>query len=180
VLFGRVYPEQVDLGQRKPKTFDWCLSRTRDGHGVTAPRELIHLMSSARDQQLRRYEIGEPPPPEETIFDRQALRDAVPDVSEVRLTKTIYAEYPALRPYLERLEGQKTHHSVASRAVAWGEEDLPVAHEIADRLVDIGFFERRGDRAAPTYWVPFVYRPELRMVQGSADGVAPVPDEDVS
>jgi len=176
-LFDRVFPEQVDLGARKPKTFDWCLSRTRDGQGVTAPRELIHLMSAARDKQLRRFEIGEPPPPGEPVFDRQALRDAVPEVSEVRLTKTIYAEYPGVRNYLERLEGQKTHHNAASLAAVW-QEDEPSARGIADRLVEIGYFERRGNRQDSTYWVPFMYRPVLKMVQGSAEGVAPTPDDD--
>lgn len=179
-LFDRVYPEQVDLGQRKPKTFDWCLSRTRDGQGVTAPRELIHLMSAARDKQLRRYEIGEQPPAGDNVFDRQALRDAVPEVSEGRLTKTIYAEYPALRSYLERLEGLKTHHNVMSLAIAWNEVDHAVVRGIADRLVEVGFFERRGDRQDPTYWVPFMYRPALRMIQGSADGVGASPDDDLA
>jgi hypothetical protein len=178
-LFERVYPTQVDSGTRKPRTFDWCLARTQDGHGDTAPRELIHLLSAARDRQLRRYEIGEPPPADEAIFDRQALKDALPEVSEVRLTKTLYAEYPGLKPYLERLEGQKTHHNDASLAAVLA-TDEPEAREIAGRLVDIGFFERRGDRQHPTYWVPFIYRPALKLIQGSADGVAPVPGEEDS
>lgn len=175
-LFERVYPLQVDLGTRKPKTFDWCLARTQDGHGEPTPRELIHLLSAARDYQLRRYEIGEPPPAGEAIFDRQALKDALPEVSEVRLTKTLYAEYPGLKPKLEALEGQKTHHNDASLAVLWG-VDEPEARQVANRLVEVGFFERRGDRQHPTYWVPFMYRPALKLIQGSADGVASTGDE---
>jgi len=171
-LFERVYPAQVEAGSRKPKTLDWCLARTRDGSGTNAPRELIHLLSTARDRQLRRYEIGEPDPGEETIFDRQALKDALPEVSEVRVTKTLYAEYPALRNYLERLEGQKTHHNDTSLAGAWS-IDFEEARRVADPLVEVGFFERRGERQRPTYWVPFMYRSALRLVQGSAEGVAP-------
>jgi len=44
--------------------------------------------------------------------------------------------------------------------------------------VEIGYFERRGNRQDSTYWVPFMYRPVLKMVQGSAEGVAPTPDDD--
>lgn len=176
-LLERVYPLQVDLGTRKPKTFDWCLARTRDGLGENAPRELIHLLSTTREEQLRRYEIGEQPPTGEAIFDRQALKDALPEVSTVRLTKTLYAEYPTLKPYLEQLEGQKTNHNDASLAVIW-DCSIPEARKIAGRLVEIGFFERRGERANPTYWIPFIYRPALKLVQGSADGVAAVPEED--
>jgi hypothetical protein len=176
-LFERVFPLQVDLGTRKPKTFDWCLARTRDGYGETAPRELIHLLSVTRDEQLRRYEIGEQSPSGEAIFDRQALKDALPEVSTVRLTKTIYAEYPALKDYLDRLEGQKTNHNDASLAGIWG-ISISETREIANRLVEIGFFERRGERSNPTYWIPFIYRPALKLVQGSAEGVVGAPEDE--
>jgi hypothetical protein len=176
-LFYRVFPKQVEAGSRKPKTFDWCLARTRDGQGTTAPRELIHLLSLARDRQLRRYEIGEPAPAEEAIFDRQALKDSLPEVSEVRLTKTLYAEYPGLRSYIERLEGQKTHQNDSSLATIWG-VPLDEARATADRLVEVGLFERRGDRQSPTYWMPFMYRQALKMVQGSAEGVAPTVEDE--
>jgi hypothetical protein len=43
------------------------------------------------------------------------------------------------------------------------------AQEIANRLAEIGFFEKRGEQAHPTYWVPFLYRPALQLVQGSAE-----------
>jgi hypothetical protein len=170
-LFERVYPEQVESGRNKPKTLDWCFARTKDGNGHTAPRELIHLLSTAREEQLRRYEIGETSPAGEVLFDRQALKDALPAVSEARLTKTLYAEYPTLRPRLERLEGEKTHQDPVSLAGIWN-CSVEEARETADRLHEIGFFERRRDRQRFTYWVPFMYRPALKLVQGSADGVA--------
>jgi hypothetical protein len=98
-------------GPNKPMTFDWCLLRTRDGTKNNAPRELIHLLSAAREVQLRRLELGEPAPPDPFLFERTAVKDALPEVSEVRLTKTLYAEYDEYRRYLELLEGQKTNHS---------------------------------------------------------------------
>lgn len=57
-LFYRIFPTQVDGGPKNPRTFGWMLSRTRDAANETAPRELIHLLSSARDVQLRRLELG--------------------------------------------------------------------------------------------------------------------------
>lgn len=171
VLFERVYPRQVDVGSRKPRTLEWCLSRTQDGYGEPTPRELIHLLSAARDHQLRRYEIGEQSPASEAIIDRQALKDALPEVSETRLVRTLYAEYPGLRAKVELLEGQKTHHNDASLAALWNVSELQ-ARQIADRLVEIGFFERRGDRQRPTYWVPYMFRPALKLVQGSVEGIS--------
>lgn len=39
----------------------------------------------------------------------------------------------------------------------------------ANELVELGLFERRGSREAPTFWVPFLYRDALNLVQGRAD-----------
>ncbi len=167
-LFEKVFPSQVDTGPNKPMTFDWCLLRTRDGTKNNAPRELIHLLSAAREVQLRRLELGEPAPPDPFLFERTAVKDALPEVSEVRLTKTLYAEYDEYRRYLELLEGQKTNHSARTLSNIWSVPE-EAAQEIANRLAEIGFFEKRGEQAHPTYWVPFLYRPALQLVQGSAE-----------
>jgi hypothetical protein len=106
-LFYKMFPRQVDAGSRKPNTFDWMLSRTSDGSKQTAPRELIHLLSCTRDVQLKKLEIGQPEPPNGTLFDRTALKEALPEVSKVRYEQTLCAEYPDLRDQLEKLKGQK-------------------------------------------------------------------------
>jgi hypothetical protein len=107
-FFYRLVPDQVEVGSNKPKTFVWILSRTRDASGVNAPRELIHFLSSLRDEQLRMLEIGHEPAGGELLFDRAAFKSALPAVSKVRLEQTIYAEYPSLRASLEALEREKT------------------------------------------------------------------------
>lgn len=165
-LLKRMVPDQVDAG-RNPKTFDWMLSRTKDGSGATAPRELIHLLSSLRDGQLRRIEVGHDEPSEEMLFDRTAFKEALREVSEVRLKQTLYAEYPELRKYVEALQGAKAQQSPQTLAKVWGIDESD-AREVADRLIDIGFFERRGTLGAPDYWVPFLYRDALGLVQGEA------------
>lgn len=165
-FFYRVFPPQVDQGSKKPATVDWCLTRTKDGTGHNAPRELIHLLSETRNSQLTRFETGQAAPEGEAVFDRQAFKDALPAVSKVRLTQTLYAEHPSLRPYIEKMEGQKTRHNALSLSGLW-ETSTMEAERIADQLVAIGFFEPR----LSDYWVPFMYRPVLEMVQGSAEGV---------
>jgi hypothetical protein len=94
-----------------------------------------------------------------------------------RLAATVETWWPAVEAYLRlrvtnaRTEGYNRKIKQIKR-VAWG-VSLDQGRGVADRLVAVGFFERRGDRQRPTYWVPFMYRPALRLVQGSADGVAP-------
>ena len=167
-LFFRLCPEQVDVGPNKPNTFDWLLTRTRDGSKLNAPRELIHFLNSLREVQVKRVEVGEPVPDGEQLFSRPAFKDALPEVSKVRLEQTLYAEYLELKDRLEKLRGEKTSQTVGTLAGIWGvsrEEATLKANELAA----VGFFEKRGAIQDPEYWVPFLYRDGLDLVQGAAE-----------
>jgi len=167
-LFFRMCPSQVDVGPNKPNTFDWLLSRTRDGSKLNAPRELIHFLNALRDVQVRRFEVGESAPEGETLFSRPAYKDALPDVSKVRLEQTLYAEYPDQKEWLEKLRGAKTSQTLETLASFWGISQEDTAAR-ANQLAVVGFFEKRGTQQAPEYWVPFLYRDALAMVQGAAE-----------
>lgn len=167
-FFYKVFPDQVDIGPNKPVTLDWLLSRTRDGTQLNAPRELIHFLSSLRTQQMRRYEIGEPEPDGAQLFSRSAFKPALPEVSQVRLEQTLYAEYPELRRYVDLLRGERTSQRPSTLAGIW-QCELPESLDRANELVSVGFFERRGTRESPEYWVPFLYRDALGLVQGAAE-----------
>jgi hypothetical protein len=80
----------------------------------------------------------------------------------------LYAEYPESRDFLERLAGEKTEQTVDSLAKIWGLERAG-ASDRAAKLADIGFFQIRGSKEEPTFWVPFIYRDALKLSQGLAD-----------
>lgn len=166
-FFYRVFPQQIDVGVNKPKTLDWMITRTTDGSKQSAPREFIHLLLASRDAQLRQYENGNPAPEPQRLFDKQALRSALTPVSKARYEQTLCAEFPTLKIYVERLEREKTEQSRETLSKLW-KVPQDKASEIAERLVEVGFFERRGTKESPRYWVPFLYRDALNMVQGSA------------
>lgn len=167
-FFYRICPNQVDVGPNKSNTFDWLLSRTRDGTKSNAPRELIHFLNCLREVQVKRLEVGEPEPEGEQLFARPAFKEALPEVSRVRLQQTLYAEYPNQKEWLEKLRGVKTSQTPETLMVIWGisRED---AEAKASELTTIGFFEARGTRQQPEYWVPFLYRDALDLVQGAAE-----------
>jgi hypothetical protein len=118
-LFNRVFPPKVDLGARRPSTFVWMLLRTQDGTEHNAPRELIHLLSAARDVQRRRLQEGQKEPPGEALFDRSSICDALPEVSRERLEQTLHAEYPHLRRWLMRLKRERTEQTVWPGSGTW-------------------------------------------------------------
>lgn len=168
-LFRKIFPPQVEQGPRKAATFDWMVGRCADATGNTAPRELIHLLNCLRDEEIRRLERGENTAPGDQIFDRSVFKQALPRVSETRLNTYLFAEYPEERPFLEKLKGEKTEQTPESLASIWG-VDRDVAIAKAGELIKLGFFQLRGTRTEPTFWVPFLYRDGLNLVQGRAGG----------
>jgi len=167
-IFERIFPNQVDAGSRKPTTLDWMLSRTSDGLKFTAPRELIHLLSCVREVQLKKLELGLPEPLEEALFDRTAFKEALPEVSHVRYGQTLCAEYPDLTKHIEKLRGEKTEHTGDTLASIWKlKKNEAIA--LAEKLAEVGFFEKRGTANDSVFWVPFLYRDALDLVQGAAE-----------
>lgn len=166
-LFYRLFPDQIDIGDKKPKTIDWIIGRLRDGNGINAPRELVHLFNEARQEQIKRIQIGHNDLENENLIGRTAFKSALNIVSKVRLEQTIYSEYPTLRKYIEMLEGEKTEQQLETLSKIWSTTQEQT-NEIIKRLADIGFFEIKGDKRNPRFWVPFIYRGELKMIQGRA------------
>jgi hypothetical protein len=167
-LFYRVFPGQVDVGPKRPNTWDWILTRTRDGTGNNAPRELIHLLTCARQIQLEHIDIGVSVPQGESLFSGTAIREALKEVSKVRLEQTIYAEHPRLREFISRLESGKATQTGDTLATLW-DTDATTTAKTAEELVQLGFFERISAKQAVEFRVPFLYRDALRLVQGKAD-----------
>jgi hypothetical protein len=166
-LFYRVYPEQVEVGPRKSKTFDWMIGRTRDGSQDTAPREVIQLLKYTLQNQIEMLERGEQDITGEELFSRLAIKKSVSLVSKDRLELTLWAEYPHIAPFTKKLEREKTLQDLDSLSAIW-DKSLEETETIARELVEIGFFELRGTKEKPQFWVPFLYRERLSMVQGTA------------
>ncbi|MBR1277463.1 P-loop ATPase, Sll1717 family [Bradyrhizobium sp. AUGA SZCCT0283] len=166
--FYRFFPKQVDQGPQKASTFKWLVTRCADGTKKTAPRELIHLLNVILEQEIRRLENGGEAPLDDLLFDRSVFKLALPAVSNARLNQYLYAEYPTEKPFISKLEGQKTAQTPQSLADLWGiSQDEALIK--ARRLVDLGFFEERGAREDPTFWTPFLYRNALNLIQGRAE-----------
>jgi hypothetical protein len=102
------------------------------------------------------------------LFDRSVFKEALPIVSNARLTSYLYAEYPNERQFVSRLEAQKTEQSPDSLSSLWNVSQADAVAK-ARELTSLGFFEERGTREQPTFWVPFLYRDALNLVQGRAE-----------
>ena len=145
-----------------------------------AARANCNWLSATRDRQLRLYEIGEPPRPSaHAILHRQALKDALPEVRRYVSQRRSTRSTRRSSRILSALRAKRPTTTTRALRRSW-----PWTRRLPERwpawLVEVGFFERRGHLQHPTYWAPFIYRPALKLIQGSADGVAPVPGEEDS
>ena len=111
---------------------------------------------------------GEKQPEGDLLLERAVFKEALRVVSDTRYTQTLLAEYPEMRAYLETLHGAKAEQTPESLSRQWT-VDVQKAMEIGKELHEVGFFEIRGTREEPTYWIPFLYRDALQLVQGRAD-----------
>lgn len=170
-LFGRLFPDQVDPGKRKPKTWTWVMGRVRDGNGIKPPRNLIDLILKAREAQLRREErdarsvgSGEP------LVTSDALKRGLDALSAERVQDTLLAEAGDYAELVERFRGGKADLDSGTLKALLGDDfdsDLKL-------LKSIGFLEPVGSN----YKVPMLYRAGLSITQGKAVGVAGEPSED--
>ena len=167
-LFYRFFPQQVEQGPQKASTFKWLVTRCADGTKKTAPREMIQLLNCILDREIKRLEQGGIVPANDQLFDRSVFKSALPEVSSSRLTQYLYAEYPSEKQFVAKLEGQKSEQTPEALAELWS-MSRDEAIEKANMLVELGFFEERGTAGQPTYWVPFLYRDSLKLVQGRAE-----------
>ena len=84
-IFYQFFPSQVEQGPQKAATFKWLITRCADGTKKTAPREIIHLLNSILEQEIRRLEQGGIAPLGDQLFDRSVFKSALPTVSGARL-----------------------------------------------------------------------------------------------
>lgn len=163
-VFAVLFPDQVDIGERKPTTWAWIMSRIRDGNQIAPPRNLIDLVSKAREAQLRReeresrtYETSTP------VIEADSLRRALARLSSERVEDTLLAEAGGDAALLERFRGGKAEHNTKSLATLLSVSEGEVAALIKP-LLDLGFLEQTGE----TFKVPMLYRDGLNITQGKA------------
>ncbi len=174
-LFALLFPVQVDPGSRRPTTWNWMLSRIRDGNDIAPPRNLIDLVTKALEAQLRRegreeteWEPGTP------LVEADAIKRGFAALSAERVEDTLLAEAGEYAPLIERFRDGRAEHNEESLAVVLGVSADSVRPSVKP-LAELGFLQQIGD----TWKIPMLYRGGLEITQGKAfDTGAPSEEED--
>jgi hypothetical protein len=160
-LFRRVFPVKVDDTSKRPTTWNWILTRIRDGNNVKSPRNLVDLVIKAVDAQIRR-EAQSPRvlAGDEALLTGEALKTAHAELSSERVSDTLLAEAGDSATYIKLFENGKAEQNDNSLSSLFGADSTA----ITKRLVALGFLEKIGQ----TYKVPMLYRQGLAITQGKA------------
>ncbi|MEZ6969784.1 P-loop ATPase, Sll1717 family [Aeromonas sp. S11(2024)] len=173
-FLNRILPEKINSG-KNPSTIDWVFSRVKDGLGVVAPREVIHMLECAKEIQIKRLERNEIEPANDMLFERSVFKEAVHIVSKSKYEKTLCAEYPHLVTFMEKLRGGKTEYTLETLSIIWG-VDIEEAKYKSEDLCGIGFFEKgkyKFDKSVTSYRIPMLYHSALESIRGSAVVIKP-------
>lgn len=166
-LYYKIFPEQVDVGEKQSDTFDWIFNRAKDGFGNAAPREIIHFHNEVAIKEKSLRSIGATKVEEPNLFSRQAIKAATYEVSKVKIEQNLFAENARLKPFILKLDGNKAEHNIETLTQLWGVTEIE-AKGISTELVGIGFFEQPAAREEGIFKIPFIYRPYLKITQGKA------------
>lgn len=159
--FYRVFPPTVNRPPNQSPTLRWIYSHTKDGRGVVTPRDVIELLTRAKQRQQDEYE-ADPAGQAEHIIEAAAIRYGLSELSKRKRDTVLRAELPHLWPKIEKFRGQKSEYSSDALRQLLGGDSEPV---VAD-LVSIGLLEEIRVAGARSYKIPFLYREGLEVTQG--------------
>jgi len=165
-LFSLIFPAKVDVGEKKPTTWNWIISRIRDGNNIMPPRNLIDLVNKAKEAQARREERA----PREFdhsmhLIEADSIRKGLDALSSQRVEDTLLAESGEYAQYIEKFRNSKAEHNDDTLRVNLKAPEDESTEVIAE-LKALGFLEAVGE----TYKIPMLYRSGLNITQGKAFG----------
>jgi hypothetical protein len=136
-----------------------------DGRGTVTPRDVIELITKAKQWQETHCVASQGEECQDVITGA-ALVYALGAVSKRKRETYLQAEFPHFWPSISKFEGGKSGHAEASVQAMLGAD----ADDIIKGLCAIGFLRRVRRRGAPAYEIPFLYRVGLGIKQGFEDG----------
>jgi hypothetical protein len=157
--FFSIFPNQIDVGERKGDSWTWMCSRIRDGNSVRTPRDLHGLVQSATQKEREQLALGRGEDSAELVT-APAVKMGLAALSEDKVRTTLIAENPDLENAIRAFRAQKAEQNSDTLEILLGANSAATV----EHLVKIGFLEK----LASSWKVPMLYRDGLDIIQGAA------------
>jgi hypothetical protein len=160
-VFYRVFPETVHKGEHQSRTLRWIFNHTADGNGVVTPRDVIDLLTKAKQFQqnlLHNNSSGH----SDSIIGSQAIQYGLEELSKHKRSTYLQAEFPHLWNHIQKFENGKTEYSDKALRRLLGDG----WKEVVQDLCSIGLMSSGTAGGAPVFTIPALYRKGLKLTQG--------------
>jgi len=157
--FYKVFPDQVYQGEKQSSTIRWIYNHTADGNGVVTPRDVIDLLSKAKQHQTDMV-LSNLSGSSQAIIEPSSILYGSEQLSIRKRQTYLEAEFPHLWPYMEKFIGGKAQYNSRELKKLLGND----WENIVKDLVCIGFISN-GMRKESIYKIPFIYRKGLELTQ---------------
>ena len=161
-LFNKLFPPQVHGGPNQSSTINWIVSRLSDGRGVVTPRDVIDLLSKAKQHHCDDITSNSDGHTAH-FFDSASIIYGLEEVSKKKRDTYLKAEFPHIWKYIEKFEGGKTGYTESALKKIIGSNH----QEVTKDLMAIGFMAKKKKGGAYIYWIPYLYRKALDLSQGN-------------
>lgn len=160
-VFYKVFPAQVHQGNRQSSTLRWIYNHTADGNNVVTPRDVIDLLTSAKQHQLNIC-MSNPSDESQHIISSQAIQYGLEKLSQRKRKKYLEAEFPHMWSEIKKFIGGKSeYHEPAIKKLLGENWD-----SLIQDLRSIGFITKLGGKGRNMYTIPNIYRKGLEITQG--------------
>jgi hypothetical protein len=159
--FYYIFPPTVHGGPNQSPTHSWLYNHVMDGRGIVTPRDILDLVTSAKQIQQDIFSAN-PESKSSWIIGPQAILDGLAALSKRRKETYLQAEFPHLWQHIEKFQDGKSEYTNEGICKLLGK-----GHEVNIKaLVSIGFLKKRTRKGVKTYWIPYLYRKGLNITQG--------------
>ncbi len=158
-IFYKIFPDTVFKGERQSSTMRWIYTHSQDGNGVVTPRDIIYLITKAKQKQ-QDFCMANSDGISSYIIDSQAIIYGHEELSKHKRTTFLEAEFPHLWVHIEKLIGGKTQYTEGSMKKLYGKNWEIISKD----LISIGVLLKNKN----LYNIPFLYREGLNTIQGCA------------
>jgi hypothetical protein len=157
--FYKIFPTTVHRGTRQSSTLRWMYNHTMDGRGAVTPRDILDLVTKAKQAQQDAFNAS-PNSESPWLIGPQAMLYGLEELSKRKKDTFLRAEFPHLWPDIEKFQGGKSDYSAQAIQALFGKH----WEKSCSDLISIGLLTKQKN----TYKIPHLYRKGLDLTQGSA------------
>lgn len=158
-IFYKIFPATVHRGKRQSSTMRWIYTHCQDGNGVVTPRDIIYLITKAKQKQQDLF-MSDPEGTSESIINSQSILYGHEELSKHKRVTFLEAEFPHLWNHIQAFIGGKSQYTESTIKKILGKNWEATTSD----LISIGVLSK----SKSVYSIPFLYRTGLDATQGLA------------